>query len=157
MLFEFLGKTIVQPRRELFEKATGLLVSHSTSSGFLAKAESESAMATARQHDLIGTHIDAIRPNTFGGRGRGNGKNDGRGAKRGASRGSTRLRHLHPRRPLCRPLSHSSSSSSSVNNNNNKHNNSRPVGRLAAPSATPGRQQSTPLAHGRGRGRGKGQ
>ena len=75
MLFEFFGKAIVQPRRDLFEKATCLSVSRSTISGFLTKAESESAMATARQHDLIGTHIDAVRSNTIGGRGRGSGKN----------------------------------------------------------------------------------
>ena len=61
----------MQPRRDIFEKATGLLVSHSTSSGFLTKAESETAMAIARQHDLIGTHIDVVRPNTSFGRGRG--------------------------------------------------------------------------------------
>ena len=84
MLFEFFGKTIVQPHRDLFEKATGLSVSHSTSPGFLTKAESESAMATARQHDLIGTHIDAVQSNNFGGRGRGSGKNGRRGARRGS-------------------------------------------------------------------------
>jgi hypothetical protein len=60
ILFEFLGKNIVQPRRDLFQKATGLCVSHNTSSGFLTRAESEAAMATARQHDLICTHIDAV-------------------------------------------------------------------------------------------------
>ena len=87
--FEFLGKTIAQPRRDLFEKTTGLSVSHSTRSCFLTRAESESAMATAWQHDLIGTHISAVRPNTFGGRGRGNGKNSRRGAKRGAGRGGS--------------------------------------------------------------------
>ena len=115
--------------------ATGLSVSHSTSSGFLTKAESESAMATTRQHNLIGTHIDAVRSNTFGGRGRGNGKNSRRGAKRGAGRSGNQLRQLQPNEPsassspLCRPLRHRSSRSSSVNNNNN-NNNSRPVGRL---------------------------
>ena len=89
MLFEFLGKTIVQPRRDLFEKATGLSVSHFTSSSFLTRAESESAMATAWQHNLISTHINAVRSNTFGGHGRGNGKNSRCGAKRGAGRGGS--------------------------------------------------------------------
>ncbi len=69
ILFEFFGKIIVQPRRDIFQKATGLSVSHNTSSGFLTGAESESAMATARQHDLIGAHIDAVRSSTFAGRG----------------------------------------------------------------------------------------
>ena len=129
--FEFLGKTIVQPHRDLFEKAKGLSVSHSTSSSFLTRAESESAMATARQHDLIGTHIDAVRSNTFGGRGRGNGKNSRRGAKRGAvSFGSSnRFDPWLLCRPLRRALRHRSSSSSSVNDDDNK-NSSRPVGRL---------------------------
>ena len=58
ILFEFLGKTIVQPRRDLFEKARGLSVSHSTSSGFLTEAESESAMATARQHNYKAARSD---------------------------------------------------------------------------------------------------
>ena len=89
ILFEFLGKTIVQPRRDLFEKATGLSVSHFTSPSFLTRAESESAMATAWQHNLISTHINAVRSNTFGGHGRGNGKNSRCGAKRGAGRGGS--------------------------------------------------------------------
>ena len=70
----FFGKNVVQPRRDPFHEATGLSVSHNTSSGFLTWAESESAMATARQHDLIGTHIDAGRPSTSDGRGGGKGK-----------------------------------------------------------------------------------
>ena len=94
ILFEFFGKTIVQPRREIFQKATGLSVSHNTSSGFLTRAESEAAMATARQHDLIGTHIDAVRPNSAFGRGRGKGKNGRRGAQRPAGRGHGQLRQL---------------------------------------------------------------
>ena len=52
----------MKPHRDVFEKATGLSVSHSTSSKFLTKAESETVMATARQHDLIGTHIDRYGP-----------------------------------------------------------------------------------------------
>ena len=102
ILFDFFGKNIVQPRRDLFQKATGLPVSHNTSSGFLTGAESESAMATARQHDLIGAHIDAVRSSTFGGRGRGRGKNNRRGAQRGAC-GSNQLRHLQPNRPSAPP------------------------------------------------------
>ena len=64
ILFEFFGKNIVQPCCDLFQKATSLPVSHNTSSGFLTRAESESAMATAWQHDLISTHIDVVRPST---------------------------------------------------------------------------------------------
>ena len=76
--FEFLDKIIVQPCCDLFEKAKGLSISHSTSPGFLTKVESQSAMTAPRQHDLIGTHIDAVRPNTFRGRGLG----DDRGHRR---------------------------------------------------------------------------
>ena len=84
------GKTIVHPRRrELFEKVTGLSVSHSTSSGFLTRAESETVVGTAKRHNLIGTHIDAVLPNTSGGRGRGNGRNSRRGARKGVGRGGS--------------------------------------------------------------------
>ena len=41
ILFDFFGKNIVQPRCDLFKKATSLPVSHNTSSGFLTRAESE--------------------------------------------------------------------------------------------------------------------
>ena len=64
VFFKFFGQRIVQPQRDIFENSKGLSVSHSTSSSFLTKAESETAMATARQHNLIGTHIDAVWPNT---------------------------------------------------------------------------------------------
>ena len=69
----FFGKHVVQPCREIFE-VMGLLVSHSTSFGFLTRAESEMAMATAGQHNVIGTHIDAVRPDTSVSCGRGNGR-----------------------------------------------------------------------------------
>ena len=35
VLFEFLGKIIIQPRRDIFEKATSLFVSQSAAPGFL--------------------------------------------------------------------------------------------------------------------------
>ena len=75
------GKHVVQPRRDIFERATGLSVSHSTSFGFLTKAKSVSAMVTATEHDLIGTHIDIIRPNTSFGRSRGASKINHKGAR----------------------------------------------------------------------------
>ena len=156
ILFEFFGKNIVQPRRELFQKATGLSVSHNTSSGFLTGAESESAMATARQHDLIGAHIDAVRSSTFGGRGRGRGKNNRRGAQRGAGRGSNQLRHLQPNRPSA-PPSATPAPQQQQQQQQQQRQQQQPASGQAASSATPGRQQSTPPAKGRGRGRGKSQ
>ena len=155
ILFEFFGKNIVQPRRELFQKATGLSVSHNTSSGFLTGAESESAMATARQHDLIGAHIDAVRSSTSGGRGRGRGKNNRRGAQRGAGRGSNQLRHLQPNRPSAPPSA--TPAPQQQQQQQQQRQQQQPASGQAASSATPGRQQSTPPAKGRGRGRGKSQ
>ena len=53
-LFDFLGKHIVQPRRDIFEKATGLRVTAGDqASGFLTQFEAESAMEEARRQDLI--------------------------------------------------------------------------------------------------------
>ena len=156
ILFEFFGKNIVQPRRDLFQKATGLLVSHNTSSSFLIGAESESAMATARQHDLIGAHIDAVRSSTSGGRGGGRGKNNRRGAQRGAGRGSNQLRHLQPNRPSA-PPSATPAPQQQQQQQQQQRQQQQPASGQAASSATPGRQQSTPPAKGRGRGRGKSQ
>ena len=47
VLFEFLGKVIVQPRRDIFEKATGLSVSQPAAPGFLTQVESDAACAMA--------------------------------------------------------------------------------------------------------------
>ena len=160
MLFKFCGRTIVQPCRDLFEKATGLLGFHSTSPCFLTKAESESAMATARQHDPIGTLINAVRPNTFGGSGRGSGKNGRRGAKRGAGRDNAQLRHLQSTRILVTPSAPPLTSLATPQQQQQRQHHkssSRLAGGQAAPLADLGRQQSTPLARGCGCGRGKGQ
>ena len=70
MLFDFLGKVIVQPRRDIFEKATGLSVSQSAALGFLTQVESNAACAMARQHDLTGIHIESVRSAKPAGQGR---------------------------------------------------------------------------------------
>ena len=44
MLFEYYGKVIAQPRRDLFEKATSLRVSQSSLPGFMTRVEAEAAM-----------------------------------------------------------------------------------------------------------------
>ena len=41
MLFEYYGKVIAQPRRDLFSKATGLRVSQSSDTGFMTRVEAE--------------------------------------------------------------------------------------------------------------------
>ena len=47
MLFEYYGKVIAQPRRDLFSKASGLQVAQSSDTGFMTKVEAEAAMDTA--------------------------------------------------------------------------------------------------------------
>ena len=47
VLFEFLGKTIVQPRCDIFEQVTGLCVSQSAGPGFLTQVQSDAACAIA--------------------------------------------------------------------------------------------------------------
>ena len=49
MLFEYYGKVIVQPRRDLFSKASGLRVSQSFDTGFMTRVEAEAAMESAKQ------------------------------------------------------------------------------------------------------------
>ena len=63
MLLEYFGKHIAQPRRELYEKVTGLPVNPGkTSHGWLAEQEAESAMLVAQQQDLLQQHIAAPAP-----------------------------------------------------------------------------------------------
>ena len=61
VLFEFFGKHIVQTRREIFEKATGLSLSQSAALVFLRQVESDAACAIAPQHDLLGIHVESVR------------------------------------------------------------------------------------------------
>ena len=56
---------------------------------FLTKAESEMVMATTGQHDTSGTQIDAVRPSSSFGRGRGAGKINRKGARKVAGRGGS--------------------------------------------------------------------
>ena len=62
MLFEYYGKTIVQPRRDLFKKATSLRVSQSLAPGFMTRVEADAAMETAKQVELISVHADRSAP-----------------------------------------------------------------------------------------------
>jgi len=49
MLFEYYGKIIAPPRRDLFEKATSLRVSQSSALGFMTRVEAKAAMEMAKQ------------------------------------------------------------------------------------------------------------
>ena len=97
MLLEYYGKHIVQPRRDIFEKATGLRVTPGDqSSGFLTAVEADSAMEEARRQDLILHHASTLNPSQRGRGNQGRG-NRGRGQQRGrGNRGRGNLRHLHP-------------------------------------------------------------
>ena len=53
MLFEYFGKHIVQPRHDLFEKATKMKVSQSSDIGFLTEVEAIAAMETCKQLELF--------------------------------------------------------------------------------------------------------
>ena len=93
MLFEYYGKVIAQPRRDLFSKATGLRVSQSSDTGFMTRVEADAAMESAKQTELISMHIERSAPTvkpSF------NKKAKGKGAGKGGGKGSNRilLRHL---------------------------------------------------------------
>ena len=62
MLFEYYGKVIVQPRRELFSKASGLRVSQSSNTGIMTRVEADAAMESAKQAELISVHADRSAP-----------------------------------------------------------------------------------------------
>ena len=64
MLFEYYGKFIAQPCRDLFEKATHLRVSQSSSTGFMTRVEAEAALESAKQAELISVHADRSAPTT---------------------------------------------------------------------------------------------
>ena len=69
LLLEYFGKFVAQPRRDLFESATGLTAG--TPSGFLTQKEATSAMEQALQSDLILSHAAAFQARQSAGRGSG--------------------------------------------------------------------------------------
>ena len=82
ILLEYFGKHIAGPRRELFEKVTGLPVNPGKlSHGFMTEQEAESAMLVAQQQDVIQQHIAAVAPasRSRSSRARGGGKGGGKG------------------------------------------------------------------------------
>ena len=84
IILDYFGQHIAGPRRELYEKVTGLPVNPGkTSHGFMSEQEAESAMLVAQQQDLLQQHIAAMAPNSRPlGRGRGRGGGKGGGADR---------------------------------------------------------------------------
>ena len=59
MLFEYFGEHIVQPCRDLFEKATRMKVSQSSDTRLLTQVEATAAMETCGQIELFQPHADA--------------------------------------------------------------------------------------------------
>ena len=82
---EYFGQHIAGPRRELFEKVTGLPVNPGrVEQGFMTEHEADAAMQVAQQQDLLQQHIAAMAPNPRGrGRGAGKGKDDRAGRRPG--------------------------------------------------------------------------
>ena len=88
MLFEYYGKVIAQPRRELFSKATGLRVAQSSDTGFMTRVEADAAMESAKQAELISVHADRSAPTvkpSF------NKKSKGKGGGKGGGKGSNKV------------------------------------------------------------------
>ena len=152
MLFEYYGKHITLPRRELFEKATGLRVTPADQSqGFRTSHEAVSAMEEARRQDLIQHHVYSVSGNR-GGMGNtkgGRGKKHGRGG-RGGKPHNNNLRHI--------------SATAQQTTQQQRPSTPAPAGPANAAGGAPATPapKSTPPARGpkgggRGRGRGKGQ
>ena len=82
---EYFGQHIAGPRRELYEKVTGLPVNPGrVEQGFMTEHEADAAMQVAQQQDLLQQHIAAMAPNPRGrGRGAGKGKDDRAGRRPG--------------------------------------------------------------------------
>ena len=80
ILLEYFGQHIAGPRRELYEKVTGLPVNPGkVEQGFMTEHEAEAAMLVAQQQDLLQQHFAAMAPNSRSrNRGAGKGKSDGR-------------------------------------------------------------------------------
>ena len=88
MLFEYYGKVIAQPRRELFSKATGLRVAQSSDTSFMTRVEADAAMESAKQAELISVHADRSAPTvkpSF------NKKSKGKGGGKGGGKGSNKV------------------------------------------------------------------
>ena len=90
MLLEYFGKHIVQPRHDLFKKATHMKVSPSFDTGFLTQVEANAAMEICKQIKLFQAHA-------YGSAGKKpTNKNKGKGGKgKGGGKGSP-LHYLQP-------------------------------------------------------------
>jgi hypothetical protein len=88
MLFEYYGKVIAQPRRDLFSKATGLRVAQSSDNGFMTRVEADAAMESAKQAELLLVHANWSAPT---GKPSFNKKAKGRGGGEGGGKGTNKV------------------------------------------------------------------
>ena len=142
--FELFGQHVAQPRRDLYEKATGLKPGQHSHPGFLTSVEATAAADWARQQDFLRLHSLAVQPSTSsqrGGRGRGK---SGRG--RGGKPSSSSFKHIQ---------STTAASTSGAASNAAPATSQDTPASSAANSRSPAKQSSTSTPKG-GRGRGKG-
>ena len=92
-VFEFFGQYIAQPRRDLYEKATGLKPGQHSHTGFLTSVEAAAAAELARQHDFLRLHSQFASTTTTTSKGRGRGNSKG---GRGRGGRSSAFKHLKP-------------------------------------------------------------
>ena len=151
MLFEYYGKVIAQPRRDLFSKATGLRVAQSSDIGFMTRVEADAAMESAKQAELLSVHANRSAPT---GRPPFNKKAKGRGGGKGG--GNRKV-------PLCLlPQQHQHQQHQHQQPQQRQQQEQQPSASLSAtPAGSPRQQQSTlpcanPNKGGKG-GKGKGQ
>ena len=142
-IFEFFGQYIAQPRRDLYEKATGLKPGQHSQSGFLTSVEATAAAEWARQQDFLRLHAQALQPSASSQRGgRGRGKPSGRGR---GGRSSSAFRHLQS---TSAPTPVAAAEAAATTTSQDTPASS------AANSRSPAKQSSTSTPKG-GRGRGK--
>ena len=141
-IFEFFGQYIAQPRRDLYEKATGLKPGQHSQSGFLTSVEATAAAEWARQQDFLRLHAQALQPSASSQRGgRGRGKLSGRGR---GGRSSSAFKHLQS---TSTPTPVAATEAAATTTSQDTPASS------AANSRSPAKQSSTPTPKG-GRGRG---
>ena len=150
ILLEYFGKHIAGPRRELYEKVTGLPVNPGkVEHGFMSEHEAEAAMLAAQQQDLLQQHIAAMAPGSPG-RGRGRGAGKGNGADRRP--GGLHLQRQQQQRQQQRQQQTSQQQQQRQQSSQQQQQQQPP-----APSAgTPAKGQKKSTTPGKTRGGGKG-
>ena len=161
IILDYFGQHIAGPRRELYEKVTGLPVHPGkVEHGFMTEAEAEAAMLVAQQQDLLQQHISARAPNPSSrGQGKGKGKSGGANRRTGGlhiqrqqqqrqrQRGqSSSQQQQHQQRPSQQQQQQSSQQ---------QQQPSQPPASSGTPAAGRTKKSTTPSTKSRGGGKGK--